>query len=79
MFLLISFFNIILKVRIGDEIDVIKMVSPKNKNHLNVARIEIINMVAQEDQITITARRFKNLLIENYEDDPFKGNSETEA
>lgn len=55
------------------------MISPRNKNHLNVARIEIINMVAKEEQITVTARRFKNLLIENYEGDPFKGNTETEA
>lgn len=55
------------------------MVSPKNKNHLSIARIEIINMVAKEEQIAVTARRFKNLLIENYEDDPFKGSSEAES
>lgn len=54
------------------------MVSPKNKNHLNIARIEIIHMAAKEEEITITARRFKNLLIENYEEDPFKGNAEAE-
>lgn len=72
-------FHIILQVRIGDEIDVIKVVSPKNKNHLYVSRVEIMNIAAKEEQIAVTARRFKNLLIENYEDDSFKGNSETES
>ncbi|XP_049871116.1 mitochondrial transcription rescue factor 1 [Pectinophora gossypiella] len=61
-------------VRLGDEIDVIKMVSPKNADHLYVSRVEILNIAAQEESITITARRFKNLLIENYAKDPYKGN-----
>ncbi|XP_039750350.1 mitochondrial transcription rescue factor 1 [Pararge aegeria] len=59
-------------VRIDYEIDVIKSVSPKNPAHLYVARIEILNIVAKEDSIAITARRFKNLLIENYKTDPYK-------
>ncbi|XP_026759858.1 mitochondrial transcription rescue factor 1 [Galleria mellonella] len=67
-------------IKIGDEIDVIKMVSPNNPDHLYVARVEILNIVAKEDSIGITARRFKNLLIENYEEDPYKiGSTEIDS
>ncbi|XP_023933955.2 mitochondrial transcription rescue factor 1 [Bicyclus anynana] len=59
-------------VREDYEIDVIKSVSPKNPDHLYVARVEIISIAAKEESIAITARRFKNLLIENYETDPYK-------
>ncbi|XP_045767864.1 mitochondrial transcription rescue factor 1 [Maniola jurtina] len=59
-------------VRVDYEIDVIKSVSPKNPDHLYVARVEILSIAAKEDSIAITARRFKNLLIENYETDPYK-------
>ncbi|XP_028170636.1 mitochondrial transcription rescue factor 1 [Ostrinia nubilalis] len=59
-------------VKVGDEVDVIKSVSPKNPDHLYVSRVEIINVAATEDNIVVTARRFKNLLIENYEKDPYK-------
>lgn len=55
------------------------MVSPKNPEHLYVSRVEILNITPAEDHISITARRFKNLLIENYEVDPFKGSSESES
>lgn len=65
----------LLQVKVGDEIDVIKMISPKNPDHLYVARIEILNVAANEDNISVTARRFKNLLIENYEIDPYKASS----
>ncbi|XP_013192405.1 uncharacterized protein LOC106136407 [Amyelois transitella] len=64
-------------VKVDDEIDVIKMVSPKNPNHLYIARVEIMNIVAKEESIGITARRFKNLLIENYATDPYKGSAES--
>ncbi|XP_013141269.1 PREDICTED: uncharacterized protein C6orf203 homolog [Papilio polytes] len=59
-------------VKVGSEIDVIKSVSPHNPDHLYVARIEVLNIVPKEEDIAITVRRFKNLLIENYEDDPYK-------
>ncbi|XP_053605708.1 uncharacterized protein LOC128672518 [Plodia interpunctella] len=64
-------------VKTGDEIDVIKMVSPKNSDHLYVARVEILNIAAKGENITISARRFKNLLIENYPEDPHKGTAES--
>lgn len=66
------------QVKIGDEIDVIKTISPKNPNHLYISRIEIINLAAKEETIAITARRFRSLLIENYETDPYKGSAESE-
>ncbi|XP_075976087.1 mitochondrial transcription rescue factor 1 [Anticarsia gemmatalis] len=65
-------------VKVGDEVDVIKMVSPKNPDHIYVARVEVLNAVPKEESIAITARRFKNLLIENYEEDPHKGVAENE-
>ncbi|KAJ8724380.1 hypothetical protein PYW08_015854 [Mythimna loreyi] len=63
-------------VKLGDEIDVIKMVSPKNPDHIFVSRVEIMNVAAKEDSIQVTARRFKHLLIDNYEADPHKMESE---
>ncbi|KAI8420818.1 hypothetical protein MSG28_008019 [Choristoneura fumiferana] len=67
-----------LSVKIGDEIDVIKAISPKNPDHLYISRIEIMNLAAKEETIAVTARRFKSLLIENYETDPYKGSAENE-
>lgn len=63
-------------VRLGDEVDVIKMVSPKNPNHIYVSRVEILDVTAKEESIQVTARRFKHLLIENYENDPIKTSEE---
>ncbi|XP_022825990.1 uncharacterized protein C6orf203 [Spodoptera litura] len=63
-------------VRLGDEVDVIKMVSPKNPDHIYVSRVEILDVAAKEESIQVTARRFKHLLIENYENDPIKTSEE---
>lgn len=60
----------------GDEVDVIKMVSPKNPDHIYVSRVEILDVAAKEESIQVTARRFKHLLIENYENDPIKTSEE---
>ncbi|XP_063545027.1 mitochondrial transcription rescue factor 1 [Cydia strobilella] len=67
-----------LSVKIGDEIDIIKAVSPKNPDHLYISRIEVMNLAAKEETIVVTARRFKTLLIENYETDPYKGSTNEE-
>lgn len=67
------------QVKVGDEIDVVKMVSPKNEDHLYVSRVEVINLAVKDESIIVTARRFKNLLIENYEADPYKGSSQSET
>ncbi|KAH9639381.1 hypothetical protein HF086_002070 [Spodoptera exigua] len=63
-------------VKVGDELDVIKMVSPKNPDHIYVSRVEILDVTAKEESIQVTARRFKHLLIENYENDPIKTSEE---
>ncbi|CAH0674037.1 unnamed protein product [Spodoptera exigua] len=63
-------------VKVGDEVDVIKMVSPKNPDHIYVSRVEILDVTAKEESIQVTARRFKHLLIENYENDPIKTSEE---
>lgn len=63
-------------VKLGDEVDVIKMVSPKNPDHIYVSRVEILDVAAKEESIQVTARRFKHLLIENYENDPIKTSEE---
>ncbi|KOB77414.1 putative secreted protein, partial [Operophtera brumata] len=49
--------------------------SAPNPDHLFVSRIEILDASPKEESIGISARRFKNLLIENYEEDPHKGGS----
>lgn len=62
-------------VQPDDELDVIKSVSPNNPDHLYVARVKVLDVTAKEDTIVVTVRRFKNFLIENYEEDPYKGNA----
>ncbi|CAK1544107.1 unnamed protein product [Leptosia nina] len=65
-------------VQVDNEIDVIKGLSPKNPDHILVSRVEVLNIAAREESIAITVRRFKNLLIENYEKDPYKPSSSEE-
>ncbi|XP_050665544.1 mitochondrial transcription rescue factor 1 [Leptidea sinapis] len=62
-------------IRIDDEVDLIKGFSPKNPEHILISRIEVLNIAAKEESISVTVRRFKNLLIENYEQDPYKKSS----
>lgn len=50
----------------GDEIDVIKGLSPTNSEFLTVARIEIISATAEDDSIKLKIKRNKALIIENY-------------
>ncbi|CAK1579456.1 unnamed protein product [Parnassius mnemosyne] len=66
-------------IKLGSEIDVIKSISPHNPDHLYVSRVEVLNIVAKEENIAITVRRFKNLLIENYEVDPYKASSNEDS
>lgn len=55
-------------MREGDELDVIKNVSPDNPDNLVISRIEVLSARADENEenIIIIARRFKTLTIENY-------------
>ncbi|GBP08081.1 Uncharacterized protein C6orf203 homolog [Eumeta japonica] len=66
-------------VNLGDEVDLIKTVSASNPDHLHVARVEILKITPKEESIKVTVRRFKNLLIENYEVDPYKGTANDET
>lgn len=54
-------------VTVGDEIDLLKGVSPVNPNHIIVSRIEILSTVPKGDGIVVTMKRFKSLTIEKYE------------
>lgn len=54
------------QLNIGDEVDVIKGVSPQNEDHIIVGRIEIVSARAKEESISVVLRRYKSLIIENY-------------
>lgn len=59
----------------GDEVDVVKGVSPANPSFITVGRIEVLAAAAREDgeSIQVKMRRSKSLVIENYPDgDPWK-------
>ncbi|GAB0097661.1 Mitochondrial transcription rescue factor 1 [Sergentomyia squamirostris] len=67
-------------VNIGDEIDVVKGFSPTNPDHLNISRVEIVSATPKEESISLILRRFKTLLIENYEErNAYKESSSTEG
>ncbi|KAJ6638486.1 Mitochondrial transcription rescue factor 1 [Pseudolycoriella hygida] len=53
-------------LHVGDEVDVVKGLSPINNDHIIVSRLEIIGVTAKEEDIAVTLRKFKNLTIENY-------------
>lgn len=50
----------------GDEIDLVKNISPTNPDNLIVARVEILSLITKEDTIQIKIRRCKSLAVENY-------------
>lgn len=65
---------------VGDEVDVIKGVSPQNSEHIVVGRIEIVAAKAKEESISVIMRRYKSLIIENYPgSSAWKGSSDTNA
>ncbi|XP_053699194.1 mitochondrial transcription rescue factor 1 [Sabethes cyaneus] len=53
----------------GDEVDVVKGVSPTNPDHLIVSRVEILDVTPKIETISVVMRRHKSLIIENYESD----------
>ncbi|RZF43479.1 hypothetical protein LSTR_LSTR001740 [Laodelphax striatellus] len=61
------------RLNVGDEVDIIKGINPKNDNLLNISRIEILAVAAdeEEDAINVKIRRIKQLSIENYEKHPW--------
>lgn len=63
---------------IGDEVDVIKGVSPQNEEHIVVGRIEVVSAKAKEENISVILRRYKSLIIENYPgSSAWKGSSDS--
>lgn len=59
------------RVQIGDEIDIIRSVSDKNPNHLLISRVVVLSAVENGESLGVTLKRFKTLVIENY-NDPWK-------
>lgn len=54
------------QLHVGDEVDVIRGLSPVNPEFLVVSRIEILSVKTREENIAVNVRRFKSLVIENY-------------
>ena len=58
--------HVSLQLHVGDEVDVIRGLSPMNPEFLLVSRIEILSVKPEEDNVAVKIRRFKSLTIENY-------------
>lgn len=66
------------QMSVGDEVDVIKGVSPQNDQHIIVGRIEIVSAKAKEESISVILRRYKSLIVENYPgSNAWKGSSDS--
>lgn len=50
----------------GDEVDLIKSVSPANPENLIVARVEILSVAEKPDALDVKVKRWKSLTVENY-------------
>lgn len=66
------------QVEVGDEIDVIKGVSHLNPDHLMIQRVEVLSAQPKEDAegLIVRLRRFKSIVVENYEESPYKGGAD---
>ncbi|XP_037950899.1 mitochondrial transcription rescue factor 1 [Teleopsis dalmanni] len=56
-----------LQLGIGDEIDIIKGFSQSNASHIVISRVIILSAKNREEGFAVQLRRYKTLLIENYE------------
>jgi hypothetical protein len=54
------------QLHVGDEVDVIRGLSPMNSKFLLVSRLQILSAKAGEENIAVKIRRFKSLTVENY-------------
>jgi hypothetical protein len=54
------------QLHVGDEVDVIRGLSPMNPDFLLVSRLQILSVKAGEENIIVKIRRFKSLTVENY-------------
>ncbi|XP_050068187.1 mitochondrial transcription rescue factor 1 [Anopheles maculipalpis] len=56
------------QLEVEDEIDVVRGPSPSNPDHLIVSRVEIVSVTPRTENLSVTLRRHKSLIIENYKD-----------
>ncbi|XP_021933463.1 uncharacterized protein C6orf203 isoform X2 [Zootermopsis nevadensis] len=54
------------QLHVGDEVDVIRGLSPMNPEFLVVSRLQLLSIKAGEENISVKLRRFKSLIVENY-------------
>lgn len=61
------------KVYVGDEVDVIRGFSEMNGEFLVVSRVVVLSCKENEesDGLVVKLRRFKNMTVENYSEDPW--------
>jgi len=50
----------------GDEIDILKGPDIKNPSFMNVARVEILALQAQEESVSVKIKRCKSLTVDDY-------------
>ncbi|XP_017041850.1 mitochondrial transcription rescue factor 1 [Drosophila ficusphila] len=55
------------QLEIGDDIDVIRGFSQSNPSHLVVARVSILSASERQEGLSVHLRRYKSLLVENYQ------------
>lgn len=51
----------------GDEVDLVSGPSPNNPDFLIVSRVEVISAKLDGDELAVKLRKFKKLLINNYD------------
>uniref|UniRef100_A0A182KFY4 Mitochondrial transcription rescue factor 1 C-terminal domain-containing protein n=1 Tax=Anopheles christyi TaxID=43041 RepID=A0A182KFY4_9DIPT len=56
------------QLEVEDEIDVVRGPSPSNPDHLVVSRVEIVSVTPRTENLSVTLRRHKSLIIENYKE-----------
>uniref|UniRef100_A0A182W4Y3 Mitochondrial transcription rescue factor 1 C-terminal domain-containing protein n=1 Tax=Anopheles minimus TaxID=112268 RepID=A0A182W4Y3_9DIPT len=56
------------QLEVEDEIDVVRGPSPSNPDHLIVSRVEIVSVTPRTENLSVTLRRHKSLIIENYKE-----------
>lgn len=54
-------------LEVGDEVDLVKGPSPKNPDFILVSRVEVLSSKLDGDELEVKLRKFKNLLIDNYD------------
>lgn len=54
-------------LQVGDEVDLIKGPSPNNPDFLLISRVEVLSTKLDGDELEVKLRKFKSLLINNYE------------